>query len=187
MKKYLFKNRVEWREWLKEHHRSDSEVWLVYYKKHTGKRSIRYDEAVEEALCFSWIDSEVKRIDEEKYMQRYTPRKENSNWSESNKRRIKKLVESGLITHAGLEKVEKAKRDGSWNRLDDIDKELVIPIDLKAALAENPIADEHFEKFSSSNKKQYLWWLKSARKAETREKRIQDIVSRAEENIKPGM
>ncbi|MFC2054927.1 YdeI family protein [Chloroflexota bacterium] len=187
MKKHLFNDRDEWRTWLEEHHQSESEVWLIYYKGHTGKKSIRYEEAVEEALCFGWIDSKVKRIDEEKYMQRYTPRKELSNWSESNKKRVKKLIANGQMTQAGLEKVDIAKRNGSWNRLEDIDKELVVPGDLEAALAQNPKAEENFNGFAPSHKKQYLWWLKSAKKAETRERRIQEIVKRAEENIKPGM
>jgi uncharacterized protein YdeI (YjbR/CyaY-like superfamily) len=106
MKKHLFNDRDEWRAWLEEQHQTESEVWLIYYKKHTGKQSIRYEDAVEEALCFGWIDSKVKRIDEEKYMQRYTPRKELSNWSESDKNRVRKLIENGLMTQAGLEVVE---------------------------------------------------------------------------------
>ncbi|MGB7118013.1 MAG: YdeI/OmpD-associated family protein [Anaerolineales bacterium] len=186
-KKHLFNDRDEWRAWLEEQHQTESEVWLIYYKKHTDKQSIRYECAVEEALCFGWIDSKVKRIDEEKYMQRYTPRKELSNWSESNKKRVRKLIANGLMTQAGLEVVEIAKRNGSWNRLDDIDKELVIPGDLEAALAQNPKAEENFSGFAPSHKKQYLWWLKSAKRAETRERRIREIVKRAEENIKPGI
>lgn len=110
-----------------------------------------------------------------------------SNWSESNKKRVRKLIANGLMTQAGLEVVEIAKRNGSWNRLDDIDKELVIPGDLEAALAQNPKAGENFSGFAPSHKKQYLWWLKSAKRAETRERRIREIVKRAEENIKPGI
>ena len=186
MEKHLFTNREQWRQWLKEHHESESEVWLIYYKKHTGKQSILYKEAVKEALCFGWIDSKVRRIDDEKYMQRYTPRKNDSNWSKSNKKRVKDLIAAGLMTQAGLEKIEIAKLNGSWNRLDEIETDIVVPDDLIAALAENPIAVEIFESFAPSHKKQYLWWLKSAKRAETREKRIREIVSRSAENIKPG-
>lgn len=186
MRKFLFKDRHEWRQWLQENHTSASEAWLVYFKKHTDKKSIKYEEAVEEALCFGWIDSKVKKIDEEKFMQRYTPRKEDSNWSESNKRRVRKLIKLGLMTPIGLEKIEIAKRNGSWYRLDDIDKEIVIPDDLEAALKANPKAKENFDGFAPSQKKQYLWWLKSAKRAETREKRLGEIIKRAEENIKPG-
>ena len=183
MDSYLFKDRADWRVWLEEHHNSASEVWLIYYKKHIKKKSVRYEEAVEEALYFGWIDSKVKRVDEEKYMQRYTPRQEDSNWSESNKRRVKRLINLGLMTEAGLGAIEVAKRNGSWYRFD---KEIVVLKDLEAALAENPAAKENFEKFAPSHKKQYLLWLKSAMRAETREKRLQEIVKRAKENIKPG-
>jgi uncharacterized protein YdeI (YjbR/CyaY-like superfamily) len=186
MDSHLFKNRDEWRAWLEENHDSTSKVWLIYYKKHIQKESVRYEEAVEEALCFGWIDSKVKGIDEEKFMQRYTPRQEESNWSESNKRRVKKLIDLGLMTEAGLKAIEIAKRNGSWYRLDDIDKEIVVPEDLEAALAKNTVAKENFKNFAPSHKKQYLYWLKSAKKAETREKRLTEIVKRAEENIKPG-
>ena len=120
-------------------------------------------------------------------MQRYTPRKELSNWSESNKKRVRKLIENSMMTQAGLDVIEIAKRNGSWNRLDDIDKELVVPDDLEAALAQNPKAEDNFTGFTPSQKKQYLWWLKSAKRAETREWRIREIVKRAEENIKPGI
>jgi uncharacterized protein YdeI (YjbR/CyaY-like superfamily) len=187
MDKILFTNRDEWRKWLEENHDSASELWLVYYKVHTKKESIRYEEAVEEALCFGWIDSKVKKIDNEKYMQRYTPRKDGSNWSESNKKRVRKLIEAGQMTPAGMAKIESAKRDGSWDRLDDIDRQIVVPEDLAAALEMNPAAKENFENFPPSSKKQYLWWLKSAKKAETREKRLHEIVKRAEKNIKPGI
>ncbi len=110
-----------------------------------------------------------------------------SSWSESNKKRDKNLIVNGLITQAGLEVIEIAKRNDSGNRLDDIDKELVVPGDLEAALAQNPKDEENFPRFTPSQKKQYLWWLKSAKRAETRERRIREIVKRAEENIKPGI
>jgi len=186
MKGLLFPDRQHWRAWLEGHHSSESEVWLIYYKKHSGKKSVRYEEAVEEALCFGWIDSRVKRIDDERYMQRYTPRRDDSNWSESNKKRVTKLIKNGHMTQAGLAKIEIAKKNGAWDRLDDIDRELVIPNDLKEALADSPEAEKHFENFPSSSKKQYLWWLKSAKRPETRARRLQEIIQRAEKNIKAG-
>jgi uncharacterized protein YdeI (YjbR/CyaY-like superfamily) len=186
-KKYLFKNRSEWREWLEENHQTEQEVWLVYYKVHTGKQSVRQAHAVEEALCFGWIDSLVKRIDDEQYMQKYTPRREGSNWSASNKRRVKKLIENGRMTPAGMEKIEQAKRDGSWNRLDEFYDHPVVPSDLKSALEENKEAEQNFANFTTSQKNQYLWWLKSAKRADTRVRRIKEIVHRAEKNIKPGI
>lgn len=183
---YLFADRGEWRKWLDQHHKSKSEAWLIFYKKGTEKEFIKYEQAVEEALCFGWIDSQVKKIDEERYMQRYTPRKDDSNWSQSNKKRAAKLIESGLMTPAGLEKIEIAKRNGSWTRLDDIEIDILVPEDLEKALADNPQAMENFENYAPSQKKQYLWWLKSAKREETRQKRIREIVKRAEGNIKPG-
>jgi len=183
----LFKNKTEWREWLDKHHATETEIWVVYYKKHCGKESMQYEEAVEEALCYGWIDSKVKRIDDEKYMQKYTPRQDKSNWSKSNKKRVKRLIEEGRMAQAGITMVEIAKQNGSWNRLDDIEAVPVIPEDLGDALAENALAKNNFENFAPSYQKQYLWWLKSAKKIETRNRRLLEIVKRCEQGVKPGM
>src|SRR5437763_3294379 len=131
-------SRDDWRAWLEKNHETEKEVWLVYYKKHTNRPRIPYDDAVEEALCFGWIDSIVQKIDDERYAQKFTPRKSSRKWSESNKRRIRKLLKEGKITQAGLAKIgagvleadEKAKSDRK-------SKELVIPTDLKTALRAN--------------------------------------------------
>ena len=187
MEKRSFKDRDEWRAWLAENHQSADEIWLVYYKVHTKTPSVRYAEAVEEALCFGWIDSLVRRIDDETYMQRYTPRKKGSTWSAVNKRRVDRLIEAGKMTPAGLEKIKRAQHDGSWEILDDIDLEIVIPDDLKDALLTNLKAKKNFDNLAPSNKKRYLYWLKSAKRQTTREKRLREIVRRAEENVKPGM
>ncbi len=187
MKKKLFRNRNEWRKWLDRHHTSENDIWLVYYKKHCNKQSISYEEAVEEALCYGWIDSKVKRIDDEKYMQKYTPRLEKSNWSKSNKKRVERLVQNGRMTNAGISVIEKAKKNGSWDRLNDIDAEPEIPGDLANALDKNTRAKHNFENFAPSHQKQYLWWLKSAKKTETRKKRLLEIVKRCNKGIKPGM
>jgi uncharacterized protein YdeI (YjbR/CyaY-like superfamily) len=184
--KIMFRNRNEWRRWLQEHHNTESEIWLVYYKAHVSKESIRYAEAVEEALCFGWIDSQVRRIDDEKFMQRYTPRKEDSNWSASNKARVQKLIRQGMMTPAGLDKIKIAKRNKSWDRLTEIESEMRIPDDLAAAFSANPTAMENYNNLAPSHKKQYLWWLKSAKRASTRQTRIREIIARLEANIKPG-
>ena len=105
-------NRVDWRAWLERNNDTEKEVWLIYYKKHTGKPRIPYDDAVEEALCFGWIDSTVKRVDDEKFAQKFTPRKNKSNWSDLNKKRAKKMIREGRMTKAGLTKIEEAKRNG---------------------------------------------------------------------------
>ncbi len=178
------KNREEWRNWLQKNHLTSPGIWLVYYKKNSGKAGISYEEAVEEALSFGWIDSRVNAIDEERYMQIFTPRKPGSIWSELNKERVKKIIEEGIITPAGLEKIEAAKEDGSWYFLDDINN-LVIPEDLEEALNANISAKEHFGAFTDSIKKQILYWIKTAKRPQTRKNRIEKVVILAVKNKNP--
>lgn len=186
MLKKLFKNRHEWRSWLEHNHDKVTEIWLVFYKVKVDKDSVRYEEAVEEALCFGWIDSTVRRIDDEKHMQRYTPRKPKSNWSASNKARVAKLRKVGLMTEPGLKAVELAKQNGSWNRLDSIEVAIELPGALKDALAKNDRAKECYEKLAPSRKKQFLWWIKSARREVTKEKRVKETIRLLLENKGPG-
>lgn len=180
------KDRKTWRAWLSKNHARQKEIWLVFYKKHTGKPTIAYEDAVQEALCFGWIDSTVRKIDEERYMQLFTPRKTGSNWSDLNKRRVKKLIEQGLMTEAGLIKIEEAKKDGSWRNLDAVEK-LKVPPDLLKALSSNSKAQKNFEGLSPSRKKQFLWWIESAKTEVTRAKRIAETVKLLIENRRPGM
>jgi len=179
------KDRKAWRAWLSKNYAKQKGIWLVYYKKHTAKPSIPYEDAVQEALCFGWIDSTVRKIDEERYMQLFTPRKKGSNWSDLNKRRVKTLVEQGLMTEAGLRKIEEAKKDGSWRNLDAVEK-LKVPPDLLKALSANSKAKKNFEGLSSSRKKQFLYWIASAKTEVTRKKRIAETVRLIEENRMPG-
>ncbi len=176
--------RNEWHDWLLMNHAVSSGVLLIYYKKGSKKPSVSYDEAVEEALSFGWIDSRVNSLDEERYMQRFTPRKVRSIWSKRNKQRVEKLVKSGLMTEAGLEKVEAAKRDGSWNALDVIE-DTQIPEDLSVALASDKKAHDNFMAFSDSSKKIILHWIRDAKRPETRKRRIEKAVELAGENKKP--
>lgn len=177
-------NRQQWREWLEKNHHTSLGVWLIYYKVKTGKPSIRYSEAVKEALCFGWIDSKVKSLDSERYMQIFTPRKPKSVWSKLNKQYIEELIEQGLMTPSGLEKIETAKQNGSWNTLDAIEA-LIIPGDLKQALEANETANRYFEAFSNSSKKNILFWIESAKRPETRLMRIEQTISSAEQNKNP--
>lgn len=178
------KNRKEWREWLEKNYKISRGVWLIYYKVKSGKSSVQYSEAVKEALCFGWIDSKVKSLDEERYMQIFTPRKQKSVWSKLNKQYIEELIEQGLMTEAGLNKIEAAKQDGSWYTLDAIE-DLIIPADLKQALEANEIANRHFQAFSNSSKKNILFWIESAKRPETRLKRIEQTISSAAQNKNP--
>lgn len=177
-------NRQEWRTWLEKNYCTSLGIWLIYYKVKSGKPSIQYNEAVKEALCFGWIDSKVKSIDEERYQQIFTPRKLKSVWSKLNKQYIEELIEQGLMTKAGLEKIATAKQDGSWNKLDAIEA-LIIPADLKQALEANETANKYFEAFSNSSKKNILFWIESAKRPETRLKRIEKTVGSAVQNKNP--
>ncbi|MBI5679351.1 MAG: YdeI/OmpD-associated family protein [Methanobacterium sp.] len=178
------KNRKEWHNWLQQNHLTSPGIWLIYYKKGSGKPTVSYDGAVEEALSFGWIDSKVNALDKERYMQIFTPRKPGSIWSKLNKQRVEKLVNDGLMMPAGLKKVESAKKDGSYYFLDDIEA-LIIPEDLKEALNANELAKKHFEAFSDSVKKQILYWIKTAKRPQTRKNRIEKTVILAAENKTP--
>ncbi len=174
-------NRKDWRIWLKKNHRTAKEVWLIYYKKHANKPTIRHDDAVEEALCFGWIDSTVKRIDDEAYAQRYTPRRADSILSDLNRKKFEKLVKQKKMTKAGLEKIREIKPEKH------IPKVIPVPEDLEKALGSNKKALKNFNNFSPSGRKQYIWWVVSAKRKETRKKRIKETVKRALQNKKAGV
>ncbi len=175
--------RAEWRTWLQENHATAPGIWLITNKKTSGKAHLSYAEAVEEALCFGWIDSLPRKLDELRTALVFTPRKPKSGWSKVNKQRIATLLEQGLMTRAGLEKIEIAKQNGGWTLLDEIEK-LTIPADLQAALDANPTALRHFNAFGNSVKKGILQWLQTAKRPETRQKRIDETVALAAKNEK---
>lgn len=184
LKTFYATNRQAWREWLIEHHQSCPGIWLVYYKIKSGLPSIQYSEAVKEALCFGWIDSKVKSIDEERYKQIFTPRKAKSVWSKLNKQYLEELIEESLMGEMGLQKISLAKEDGSWTMLDEIEA-LMIPLDLKQALESNETANRNFQGFSNSSKKSLLFWVASAKREETRLKRIEQMINSAVQNRNP--
>ena len=171
------------REWLVRNHGTSPGVWLIIHKKGSSGKRVTIDDAVEEALCFGWISSRPNVLDDESYKLMLTPRRPRSVWSRPNKLRVERLMKQGLMTRAGLEKIEAAKMDGSWSRLDAIE-ELVIPEDFKKALATDVDAQGNFEAFSKTAKKQMLWWIESAKTQQTRLKRIEQAVSIASRNKK---
>lgn len=177
-------SRAEWREWLAAHHDRADGVWLVSFKKGSGKPGVPYAEAVEEALCFGWIDSRPNALDAERYKQLFTPRRRGSPWSKLNKERVERLMAAGLMAPAGLARIEEAKRDGTWTVYDGIEQ-LAMPADLAAALADNPAANATFAAFSPSQSKQLLWHIESAKRPETRAKRIAEVVAAAAEGRNP--
>lgn len=181
---YTPASRREWRQWLHKNHRSRQSVWLVYYKKGVGQPTVTYNEAVDEALCYGWIDSTRKSLGSEQFIQFFCKRKPNSVWSKINKEKVRRLTEEGLMTPAGLESIDIAKENGSWTVLDEVE-ELVIPPDLEQALSSRPGASAYFLSLSRSVKKMLLYWLVSAKRPETRYKRIEEIATLAAQQKKP--
>lgn len=175
------KTRAEWRNWLKANHTQTEGVWLIMYKKAANKPRVLYEEAVEEALCFGWIDSKPGKLDDERTMLYFSPRKPRSGWAKPNKERVARLIEAKLMMPAGLAKVEAAKRDGSWTSLDAVEA-LEVPPDLATALASYTRAREHFDAFPRSVKRGILEWIALAKKPETRVKRIEETARLASEN-----
>jgi len=174
-----FTNRADWRAWLEKHHALEPEAWLLHSKKKAAGQSISYEEAVEEALCFGWIDGLLRSLDAGRYVLRYSPRKPGSVWAENNKRRVEKLIREGRMTAAGLEKVAAARASGEWEAAAVREAVDVLPADLERELRKHRKAWAAFQKWPASRKKMRLYWLTSARKAETRRKRIQAIVAMA--------
>jgi len=177
--------RAAWRRWLDEHHEQSPGVWLVRYKKTTGKPRIEYEDAVEEALAFGWIDSTARPLDDERSMIRFTPRKPRTGWAASNKKRVERLLAAGLMHPAGLAKVELAKADGSWELLDSAEN-LEIPADLEAALAAYPSARANFDAFPATVRKMTLGWIQLARRADTRAARVSETARLASEGLRIG-
>ena len=170
--------RAQWRAWLAEHATTTSGVWLVTWKKASGRPVLSYEEAVSEALAFGWVDSKGNKLDDERTMLWFTRRKPGSGWARPNKRRIAELEAAGLMTEAGRRVVEAAKADGSWTLLDDVE-DLVVPEDLAAAFAAVPGSREHWEAFPRSAKRALLEWIVQAKTAPTRAKRIAETAEQA--------
>ena len=173
-------DREEWRAWLAKHHASENEVWLIYYKKESGQPRIPYDHAVEEALCFGWIDSIVKTVDDEKFMQRFTPRRAGSQWSALNKRRVSDLIRNGRMTDAGLAKIDATARR-SKRRVNSTDA-VEIPRVIKQALMARTQAWKNFQSLTPSRQRAYVRLITDAKQEETRERRVREVIARLEQN-----
>jgi uncharacterized protein YdeI (YjbR/CyaY-like superfamily) len=178
------KKLAEWRKWLEKNHVSQRAVWVVFHSKKSELKSITWSEAVDVALCFGWIDSKKVKIDEETAHQFFSKRKPKSTWSKINKNKVEKLIEQGLMTEAGLRSIETAKQNDSWTILDEVE-ELIIPADLEAEFVNKPNSKDFFLSLSKSVRKIILAWLVFAKTTETRQKRINEIVESAQQNLKP--
>ena len=178
------KDRAAWRRWLARHHERDRGLWLAVHKKGSRSGTLSYEDAVLEALCFGWIDSTAKSLDDETYGLWMAPRKPKSMWSAVNKRRVDALVADGAMMPTGLAAIETAKANGSWSALDASDA-LIVPDDLAAAFAaQPPIAREHWDAFPPSAQKQTLQWINAAKRPETRSKRVEETARLASQNIR---
>lgn len=171
-------SRTQLRAWLETHHATSGSVWLVTWKKQNPDRHLPYDAVVEEALCFGWVDSLPRKLDADRSMLLLSPRKPGSAWSAANKARVARLTEGGKMAPGGLAAVEAAKADGSWSFLDDVER-LEVPPDLADALAQHPEATKHFAAFPRSVRRGILEWIKQAKRAETRERRVAETASLA--------
>ncbi|AUD07490.1 YdeI/OmpD-associated family protein [Spirosoma pollinicola] len=170
-----------WRQWLANNYAVETSVWLAIYKKASGRPSVTYDEAVDEALCFGWIDSSARKGDANRYFQFFARRNPKSNWSGVNKAKVEKLTLAGKMTDAGMAMVNLAKQTGTWTALDEVER-LTCPPDLAEKFDENPTAKGYFEAFPKSAKRGILEWLLNAKTSETRAKRIMEIVALAARN-----
>ena len=181
---YCPSDKQDWRKWLELNHNKKKAVWLIFYKKKFPKYNLSWNEAVDEALCFGWIDSTKKTIDTEKYIQYFSRRKAKSNWSKVNKDKVQILIGQGLMNEKGYKSIEIAKENGSWTILDGVEA-LIIPEDLKGEFENNKGSMEYFDNLSKSVKKILLYWVVSAKRKETRQKRILENAENASNNLRP--
>lgn len=180
---YYFKTDTEWRQWLENNHNSINGIYLIFYKVENKEASMRWEEAVKVALCYGWIDSTVKSLGNGKRRQYFCERNEKSVWSALNKKYIKELTRAGLMHQSGLTKIKKGKQNGSWTALDNVEKG-IIPKELQDAFDNNQKAFTNYNCFAPSYRKSYLYWLNQAKREETRQKRIAEIIKLCDANIK---
>lgn len=186
-----FQNRAAFRRWLKNNHLSSPGIWMVFYKKHTGQPNIGRREATEEALCYGWIDSIIKKVDSEKYLVKFTPRSNLSNWSDVNKNLVLRLIKENRMTEAGLNKIDVYREKGTlpWKKgeLKKKKKKVEVPSYIRDALAKHEPARANFNALAPSYQRQYVEWITSAKKEETRQKRLAEAIQRLKQNKKLGM
>ena len=181
-----FRHAKEWQRWLRRNYAKSQGEWVYMYKK-AARDGLRYQDALDEALCFGWIDGQIHAVDEEKFRQRWTPRRTGSVWSQANKTRATRLIAEGRMTGAGLAAVKEARRTGKWQAAYTNRREDRVPADLAKALRAEPEAWRNFKGLAQTYRNMYAGWVRGAKRAETRQRRIAAVVRRALRNLKPGM
>jgi uncharacterized protein YdeI (YjbR/CyaY-like superfamily) len=179
-----FATQHTWREWLEKNYSESDGIWLRIFKQDSGKKTVTHDEALDEALCFGWIDGQRKKHDEVSFLQKFTPRRAKSIWSKRNREKTAKLIKEGRITPAGLAEIEQAKSDGRWARAYDSPKNMVVPADFLKELKKNKKAYKFFETLNKTNKFAIAFRLHNAKRPETRERRMKDFLARMERGEK---
>ncbi|HSE41172.1 MAG TPA: YdeI/OmpD-associated family protein [Acidobacteriota bacterium] len=179
-----FPSQKDWKRWLAKNHSKSSGIWLKFFKKDAGIASVTYDEALDEALCYGWIDGQLKKYDEKSYIQKFTPRRKKSLWSKRNKDHVARLISEGRMTQSGLKEIELAKADGRWDRGYDSPSNMKIPDDFLKEVSKNKKSKEFFDTLNRANKYSIAWRLQTATKPETRQKRMKAILEMLKEGKK---
>jgi uncharacterized protein YdeI (YjbR/CyaY-like superfamily) len=185
--RYTPRNREQWRNWLEKNHARETEVWLVFLKQHTGEPNVSYNEAVEEAVCFGWIDGVKRSIDEDRYMHRFTPRRADSKWSKLNKERAQRMIEAGQMAPAGNKSIELAKDSGRWTEPVSARTILTMPSELNVQFKRNKKAATFFASIAPSYQRQYIAWIATAKRPETKKRRVDEAIRLLKRGQKLGM
>jgi len=187
MRQLYVADREQWRDWLSTNHAAEAGIWLVFYKKETSRPTISYEAAVEESLCFGWIDSIIKKVDTARYARKFTPRSDKSEWSQLNKKRANKMIKQGRMTKVGLAKIKTAKKTGLWAKDARPQISLDIPPEFAKALARNKKAKENFDRLAPSYRRHYIGWITVAKRPETKKRRIDESIALLEEGKRLGL
>lgn len=187
MKQLYVADRDQWRDWLSTHHAMETGIWLVFHKKETRKSTLEYEAAVEEALCFGWIDGVIKKIDDARYARKFTPRRLTSGWSALNKKRAERMIQQGKMTQAGMAKIKAAKKSGLWDKDPRPEISFEVPPELAKALARNKKAKESFERLAPSHRRNYIAWIAVAKKDQTKQRRVAESIALLEKGEKLGL
>jgi uncharacterized protein YdeI (YjbR/CyaY-like superfamily) len=187
IKQLYVADREQWRDWLSKNHATKAGIWLIFYKKETSKPTIEYEAAVEEALCFGWVDSIIKKVDDARYVRKFTPRSDKSKWSPLNKKHVNKMIKEGRMTEIGLAKIKTAKKTGLWEKDGRPRISFDMPPEFAKTLARNKKAKENFDKLAPTYRKHYIGWIAVAKRQETKKRRIEESIALLEKGQKLGL